>query len=50
MVAALRDAAVLYDEDKIGVPDSAEAVGDYDARPALQERGQSLLERWILCP
>src|SRR5215211_7295903 len=36
MAAALRDVAILYDEDEVGVPDSAQAVGDDDARSALQ--------------
>src|SRR5215213_7491584 len=44
VVAALRDAASLYNEDQVGVPDSAQAVGDDDARPALQQRGQGSLD------
>src|SRR5918994_5521690 len=44
MAAALRDLAILNYEDKVGVPDSAQAVGDDDARPALQQRGQGSLD------
>src|SRR5918996_4145222 len=44
MFAALRDAAFLYDEDKVGIPDSAQTVGDDDARPAFQQPGQGLLD------
>src|SRR5215213_2079980 len=44
VVAALRDASLLYDEDEIGAPDGAKAVGDDDARSAREQRGQGLLD------
>src|SRR5215204_3015996 len=44
MAAALRDFATLYDEDEVGVPDSAQAVGDDNARPSLQQPGQGSLD------
>jgi hypothetical protein len=34
--AALRDVAVLDDEDLVGAPDGGEAVSDDDRRPAAQ--------------
>src|SRR5215211_2653501 len=44
MAAALGDAAFLYGEDEIRAPDGAQAMGDDDARPAREQRGQGLLD------
>ncbi len=45
MGATLGDAAVLYDQDLVGVPDRAQAVGDHDARAPGQELPERLLNR-----
>src|SRR5207247_4558041 len=43
-LAALDDAAPFENEDRVGVPDRREAVGDDERRPPLHELGQAFLD------
>ena len=43
MRAALDDPPVIHHQDQIGIADRAQAVGDDESRPPLQQTQQRLL-------